>query len=230
MKIKVFIVEDELLARQYCEQILKEMPDRFMIDGAADNVEDAICFLTENSPDIIIVDIMLNGVESFKIFEKIDSKRFHLIFTTAFDKFALKAIKQKAFDYLLKPIDPNELKKSLIQVAEIIRPNQNYLLKTSDGTFHLNYSKIIRFQADGNYCKIFLKNGKSILISKTLKSIEESISSPPFIRVHNTHVLNANYILKIKKFDLLILTNKQEIPISRKYRYSLRSFLESYGE
>ena len=183
----------------------------------------------------------------FNFLEAFDDFKFEVIFTTAYDQYAIKAIKYSALDYLLKPINPDDLKESIAkyllkqdkgQINKNIRvllenmkaqgsEAKKIILSTSEGIHILSTDEIIRCESDDYYTKFFLTNGNPILISKTLKQNEAMLSDFDFIRPHKSHLVNLKYIKSYLKVDggYILMTDGSKIPVSRRKRESIIDIL-----
>ncbi len=186
------------------------------------------------SPDIVFLDIEMPKVNGFDVLDATKHLSYRVIFTTAYDQFAIKAFKYCALDYLLKPIDIEELKNAINRVSkdEIAsnlqtkmsqffdyfgKAKSKLVLPSGEGYELVQYSDIIRCESDSNYTMIFLTNGKKIVISKTLKEIEETIQSASFFRIHQSHYINTDHISKIYKMDggYVVMNDGSKLNISR---------------
>jgi len=176
----------------------------------------------------------------FRLLEELDEINFEIIFTTAFDQFAIKAIKYSALDYLLKPIDPEELVNSLKKVENKISKQQvnkniqvlldniksqepdphKIILSTSEKIHVIETDQILRCESDNYYTNFFLLDGKKILVSKTLKENEELLGDHNFIRPHKSHLVNVKYIKGFLRIDggYIEMTDGSKIPVSRRKR------------
>lgn len=234
--IKAVIIDDENLAvGTLALQLKKYCPQINLIAKFSDSVE-AYAFLKNKDIDLLFLDIEMPHLNGFDLLNKLAPISFDVIFTTAYDKFAIRAFKYSAFDYLLKPIDEEELKTSvekysitkdkslinkqleqLFQFSNHSNAIQKIALPTFDGLEFVEIKSIVRCKADSNYTEIFFDNKTSMVVCRTLKEIDELLSGSYFIRVHHSHLVNKNFIRKIVKTDggTIILEDKTEIPIAR---------------
>lgn len=233
---KVVIIDDELSAREVIAHQLSACCEQAELVGEADSVESGIALIEATKPDIVLLDINLKDGSGFDLLRKLDQIRFKLIFITAYDKYALKAIKFSALDYLLKPIDSDEfaaaMKKAL---SKLESENQNLklnaffnnfkfinqearkiVLHTANSIYLLNVADIIRCQAENNQTRFYLTSGDKLLAPKTLREYDDLLSDYQFIRVHKTHLINTNFIERFDKRNklLLILKDKSIVPIA----------------
>jgi len=233
--IKTFIVEDEKEALEYLSSLLDESNIDIDITGTASSVEDAVKGIEEKKPDLVFMDINLPDGTGFDVLEKLNYKDFFLIFVTAFDDYAIKAFRFNAIDYLLKPIDPNELNKALSKVKKIIdfinekmkiegllnfikqpEKNNQILVNTSDNLYVLKLDDILYLKSESNYTKFFTTDeSDEIIVSRTLKEYDEILKDKNFIRTHNSYLVNLNWISRIiKKENVVELKNGAKVPIS----------------
>jgi two-component system LytT family response regulator len=245
--IKAIIVDDEQRSRETLNGLIdRYCPDVFVIaqaTGCKDGIEKAKKF----DPDIVFLDIQMPDGSGFNFLEAFDKFNFEVIFTTAHDQYAIMAIKYSALDYLLKPVDPDELKiaintflqkkdkgqinKNIKVLLDNIKSPQNdakkIILSTSEGMHIVNTDDIIRCESDDYYTNFFFLNGTSLLISKTLKQNEAMLSDFNFIRPHKSHLVNIKYIKSYLKVDggYILMTDGSKIPVSRRKRESIVEIL-----
>lgn len=212
------IVDDEAKSRFMLQKLCETYCEDLEITGLAASVPEAITMIDLEKPDIVFLDIRMPIKSGFALLEHYNEAiPFDVIFTTAYDQYALKAFKFSAIDYLLKPISLDELIKAVEKVKRI-RGNDkrqeriNHLkeaiskekigkiaLTTLDGFTFTNIDDIVRCEAEGNYTSVFLSDGSSLLITKTLKHYEEILTNHPFFRVHKSHLINLNYVRRFVK-------------------------------
>jgi two-component system LytT family response regulator len=245
--IKAIIIDDEKKSRE----VLLGLTDRYcpevFVLAQADGCKDGIEKVKQLNPDIVFLDIQMPDGSGFNFLEAFDDFKFEVIFTTAYDQYAIKAIKYSALDYLLKPINPDDLKESIAkyllkqdkgQINKNIRvllenmkaqgsEAKKIILSTSEGIHILSTDEIIRCESDDYYTKFFLTNGNPILISKTLKQNEAMLSDFDFIRPHKSHLVNLKYIKSYLKVDggYILMTDGSKIPVSRRKRESIIDIL-----
>jgi two-component system LytT family response regulator len=248
--MKAVIIDDEAHARDTIRTIVESQVKNISVIGEAENVLNAIKVIDKTKPDIIFLDINLPDGNSFDILKKISNKNFKVIFITAYQEYAIQAIKFSAFDYLLKPINPSELiqavNKALLEhstpndletklnafftnINQLSPSPKKIVIKTADRVHVVDIRNIIRCESDNSYCTVFLNNGKKIIVSKNLKSYEEILTPQGFIRVHQSHLVNCNYINYYDKQDggSLVMTDNTHVPVSIQKRPILTEFLDS---
>lgn len=230
--ISAIIVDDEIPAQESLSKLIQRFCKNVEIVGIASNVNDAIELCLEKRPQLLFLDIQMPSGSGFDILEKTTFIEKQVVFTTAYSNHAIEAIKANAIDYLLKPIEIQELVKAVEKAIKNCAPKvetkhepqiDKIAIPTLDGTYFYNKSDIIRAEADSNYTELHLTNGKKITSSKTLKEIEVSLTKSCFIRVHKSHLINLNFIKKYIKGDggMVILTDDSLIPVSRSHKESL---------
>jgi len=241
--LKVIIIDDELNAREIIRQLLAKHCDTVEYVGEADGVESGVNLINKVNPDLVLLDINLNDGTGFDLLRQLDNIKFKIIFITAYDKFALNAIKFSAFDYLLKPIDADELAKSVKRVENAIESEslslklnaffnnfkhiateaRKIVLHTSTSVYLINVMDIIRLQADNNQCKVFMASGSNIMVSKSLKEFDDLLGDYSFFRVHKTHMVNMNFVERFDKANknLLIMNDKSVVPVATRRKDEL---------
>ncbi len=240
--INVAIVDDEKNCVEVLEKLLFECNQNINIVGTANSVESALRLIEENKNDIhiLFLDIHIPGGNGFSVIKNLTNIKFQIVFTTAFDQYAINAIRFSALDYLLKPINQNELQNSLdkfesvlpnkTEIIEIFKEKllQNKLfdklaIQTQSEIVFIELNNIIYLESDKNYTTIYLENGKKIVASKNLGYFEETLATNGFIRTHSFYIVNLSKIKKyIKgKTGLLELSNGASIEVSAKRKNEL---------
>lgn len=236
MTLKVVIIEDEKHSRETLKSMLEEFCQDVKVIATASSVAEAVKILSVYSPDVVFLDIELQPGLGFDVLEQIKEPSFEIIFTTAFEKYAIKAIKFSSLDYLLKPIDLNELQDAVEKAKNQIDTNvyrqqidtlmqslskgsnkqEKICLATTAGMEFIAIDDIILCKADGSYTCFFLKNKKTLLVSKHLKEYENLLGDQQFMRVHNSFLINLNEVKKYIKSDggYIIMSNNMDVSIS----------------
>lgn len=195
------------------------------------------CDIIENyEPDIVFLDINMPHIDGFEVLNNLAYKDFYLVFTTAHQQYALKALKNNAMDYLLKPIDIEDLKKTIEKIKQSIvdkssldikliinnftlENRRNLLISDKNGLINISTDEILRIEADSNYSIVFLTSGEQISVSKTLKELEKILCEEgmKFMRVHQSHIVNLEFVVRYVKDDLeqIILKNNESVPVSK---------------
>lgn len=246
--IKAIIIDDEAHARQTIKTILRYGNNSINIVGEAENIKEAVDLIIKESPQLIFLDINLPDGDGFDILNQIQHKNHKVIFITAYHEFAIQAIKFSAFDYILKPVNPKELintvEKAIHEevsenyntkldafISNITTPNapNKVVLKTSDKIHVVEINQIIRCESDNAYTTFYLQNEKSIMVSKSIKHYDEMFKDQQFIRVHQSHLINPNFINYFNKQDggFLVMSDGSNVPVSNQKRPLLLNYLDS---
>ena len=231
---KIVIIDDENRTRE----LIARMIDSFGFDVVTipegENVQSGIDAIEKHQPDIVFLDIQMPDGTGFDVIRSIENKTFEVIFITAHEEFAIKAIKFSALDYLLKPIDSAELKAALEKALDTIdekkessqfdalqkninpTEKRRLVLKTQESVHVVELDQIISCEADRNYTSFFLKYNKKILVSKTLKDYETLLSVHNFLRVQQSHLVNIDYVDRYDKKNggAVVMKDGSEVPLS----------------
>lgn len=246
--IRILILDDEEAACNILSILIRKyMPLEHEIRMEHDPYK-ALQLLSEYQPTLVMLDIEMPGMSGFDFLNKAGSWDFDVIFTTAYDQYAIKAIRFSALDYLLKPLDIIELQNALNR--HIIRRNlsqksrhdlvhnlienvrksesEEYRLavSTSEGVFFYHPSEIIRCEGESNYTKFFLEGSKPLIVSHTLKDYESILGDYGFVRVHKSHLVNMKYVTRMDREGFLWLQNGDSVPVSRRRKEEVMSVLK----
>ena len=236
--MKAIIIDDEKRARRILSTIIKEECPKIKSVLEAENLKDGVSIIKTEKPDIVFLDIEMPNHSGLQILEffKNEPIHFQIIFTTAYGHYAIEAFKLSAVDYLLKPIDIEEIKTAISKAASNMEENfikeklinlersfeqlalNKIALEVPKGIRFVSHEDILFFEADGAYTKVYLQNGKTELICKTLKHFaEQLINKPLFYKPHRSFLINLKYMTEITKKDGLqvIMSNNKSIPIAR---------------
>ncbi len=234
--IKAIIIDDEMHCRKTLSILLKEYCPDVQVLAQCDNGEDGVAAIKKLNPDLVFLDIEMPRMNGFEMLEQFPEISFAVIFTTGYDQYAIKAFKFSALDYLLKPIDHEELKKAtqkvskqsphpLTQQLEILLQRLNHqpsainkiALPTMEGLQMIPVDSIISCASDRNYTTVLLKGNKKIIVSKMLKDIEEMLDEYSFLRVHHSYIVNLNEINKYVRGEggYLIMSDNSSVDVSR---------------
>ncbi|EDP69760.1 response regulator [Flavobacteriales bacterium ALC-1] len=237
MSLRAVIVEDEKHSRESLKSLLHEFCINIEVVGLAANVNDAVETIKSKKPDVIFLDIELQTGTGFDILQQVSHLNFEVVFTTAFEQYAIKAVKFSSLDYLLKPIDIEELQNAVNKAQTIKnqdvykkqletlmlnlkqqKPQLNKIcLATSDGFEFVEVKDILYCKAEGSYTTFILKNSEKLLVSKHLKEYENLLLEQNFMRVHNSFLINLKEVKKYIKSDggYIIMSNDDTVSISR---------------
>lgn len=244
-KITTVIIDDEPRARETIKNMLMLYCPDLEIAGEAASVASGVGLINELQPDLVLLDIKMPDGTGFDLLKQLPSIDFSLVFITAFDEYAVKAFKFSAVDYLLKPIDPDELvstidrvkqqKKSdkvdlsvvLNNLRDLKKENKKLVLKTTESIFVVSIQEIIRCEASGNYTHFYLSSEHPILVSHTLKDYEEMLKGYSFLRVHQSHLVNLEHIKRYDKSDggMLVMTDNKTVPVATRKKEMLLNVL-----
>lgn len=246
----ILIVDDEQKAREAIKAVIRLTDTNVSRIDEAVGVADALEKITSLKPDILLLDVQLKDGTGFDILQKLNSPLPGIIFITAYEQHALSAFRFSAVDYLLKPIDPALLKEAIekatrqlaagdieVQMHQLLqiisnpsKENKKIVLKTTEQIHVVKVREIVRLEADKNYTTFFMESGVQILVSRTLKEYDEMLTEFGFIRVHQSHLVNVDFIDRFDKRDggYLILKNKSSVPVSSRKREELLKALENF--
>lgn len=242
-KIRTVVIEDEKNTRAVLIELIRQFCPELEVIGEASSVIQAITLIKEVEPELVFLDIKLGEETGFDVLSNSNSVSFETIFTTAYENFALKAIKHRCIDYLMKPIDINELMeavskvkkskdndddKNIIKGSYTQKNTERIGLPAKDGIKYIETKTITFLKADGPYTHIYFSNKKPELISKTLKYFERILDEGAFKRTHRSFMVNINHIERYEKIDggCLILKNGKVVPISRRLKTDLLEYLK----
>ncbi len=226
-KLKAIIIDDEILNVEALDKILSINCKDVLVVARCVNPVEAVDIVLQLEPDIVFLDINMPELNGFDFLNQFKEISFKTVFTTAYGEYALKAIKYAAFDFILKPINSEEVvdavnkvrASSLIQKAtSIVQNNQNttnLALPTSEGFSFIDINEIIYCKSDNSYTDFVLKDGKRIVVSRGLKDTEGILEKHSFFRIHQSYLVNSKCIKKFNKHNSsLLVSNGEEIPVS----------------
>lgn len=241
-QVKAIIIDDERLARNELKKLLQDHPEVEIIDEAA-NANEGIAKIEQLNPDLIFLDIQMPGKTGFDLLEEIE-KAPKVIFTTAYDEYAIKAFEVNALDYLLKPIEPKRLTDSLQKFQEEIQKekadtnpiamrtnlteNDQVFVKDGERCWFVKLGEIRLFESVGNYAKVYFSNNKPLIL-KSLNALEERLDERMFFRANRKHIINLRWIEKIEPYfngGLLIdLKGGEKIEVSRRQTVKFKEMM-----
>ena len=236
VKLTTLIVDDEPDAVNFISSIIREYCPRLEIIGTASSAREGVKIILERQPELVFLDVEMPHGSGFDLLAQFPEKTFDVVFITAFNHYALKAIKFSAVDYILKPININEFIEAVDKVLHKrlsgSNRNTNYFellenlksetpsklaIPTSDGMEYLKTSDIIRIEADRSYSWFFLKDKRKVLVSKNLNNYQELLSDQHFFRPHNSHLINLDHVRKYIRHEggIIEMDDGSQVPISR---------------
>lgn len=237
--LKTVLVDDEINALEALEWKLNRYIEDIQIIKC-DTPQKAIQTIEKEKPDLVFLDIEMPEMDGFTMLQQLSNKNFDLIFTTAHDEFAIKAIKVSAIDYLLKPVDKDELIAAVEKVINSRKGNQleeklhslfsnlndknDKISISADGKIYvLDRDQVVMLKSDKSYTTVYLDNNRSLMVSKTLKEVEKKFNFPEFFRVHNSYLINMNHVKEYLKSmgGELVMSNGMSASISRNKKNEL---------
>jgi two-component system LytT family response regulator len=241
MSLKAIIVDDERLARAELKKLLQDFPDISVVDEAA-NAEEGVDKIETQNPDVVFLDIQMPGKTGFDLLSDLD-KAPHVIFTTAYDEYALKAFEVNALDYLLKPVEPKRLADAVQKLQYEITKEKSGIngnnrgplteadqvfVKDGERCWFVKLSEIRLFESVGNYAKVFFGTNKPLIL-KSLNSLEERLDERVFFRANRKHIINLHWIEKIEPYFngglLLELKGGEKIEVSRRQTVKFKEMM-----
>lgn len=238
-KLHTLIVDDEPDAVNFISSIIREYCPRLEVIGTASSAREGIKIILERKPGLVFLDVEMPHGSGFDLLTQFPEKSFDVIFITAFNHYAVKAIKFSAVDYILKPININEFIEAVDKVLhkrlsagsrpagyaallENLKSDvpSKLAIPTSDGMEYLKTKDIIRIEADRSYSRFFLIDQRKILVSKNLKEYQELLGEQRFFRPHNSHLINLEHVKKYIRHEggAIEMTDGSQVPISRTRR------------
>ncbi|MFN8209851.1 MAG: LytTR family DNA-binding domain-containing protein [Bacteroidales bacterium] len=236
-KFSAIVIDDEQNAVDFIKSLISEYCPDLVVTGTANNVQEGIKVIESEKPDLVFLDVEMPNGTGFDLLSHFPEKDFEVVFITAFNHYAIKAIKFSAVDYVLKPININEFIEAVSRVVkkrseDLVKNNEKFrvlmenlktptpsrlAIPTSDGMEYLNPREIIRIEADRSYSWFFLAGDKKLLVSKNLKEFQDLLGDRYFFRPHNSYLINLRYVKKFVKKDggYIEMTDGSQVPVSR---------------
>lgn len=245
--IRAIVIDDEAhLRKDVIDKLKENFSTEIVVVEEADSVTDGIAAIEKFEPDMLFLDIQINGGTSFDILDQVVYKKFEIIFITGFDQHAIKAIKVGAMDYILKPIDEDEFVAAVRQAIEkkergkdiekLAQISSEYfkgskdkriILKTTDNVYAIYEQDILYCRSEGNYTTFFTQQMEKIVVSKSIKKVEEILTDDVFIRCHQSYIVNKNHVIKYNKKGVLNIILDVQVPVSsRRKDYALQKIFD----
>ena len=230
---RVVIIDDDIKSVESLTIIINEYCPGLEIVGTAHNIEDGAKEIILTQPDLVFLDVEMPGGSGFELLKMIKSRNFDVIFVTAHNKYAISAIKHSALDYLMKPFDLKEFLEAIEKVKssdknksanfDVLLENlsnqipKKLAVASSKGYEYIPVDTIVRIESERSYARIFLSNGRVIMVSKCLNDYQNMLSSTTFFRIHNSHLINLNHVVMYSRNDggFVEMSDKAKIPVSR---------------
>ena len=233
--LKAVIVDDEQKAIQSLIWELSNFKDEIEVMQSFTKPEEALKYLSSNTPDCLFLDVQMPTIGGFQFLEQLDEINFAVVITTAYDEYAIKALKHEAIDYLLKPIDSDDLRDTIIKIKKHNDRNLNaakfermlsdfntkfdkkrITINTDGKLLFLDVDDIIYVESDGNYSTLFLADHKKLVITKKLKEVDALLPEHYFFRIHNSYIINLGKIKAfIKNEGYVVMDSNHKIPVAR---------------
>ena len=245
--IKVIIVDDEKLIREMIAGILDSECPEVSILSQSESVESAYKDIQRHKPDLVLLDIKMTDGTGFDLLEKFDAINFKVVFVTDYEEYAIKAFEYSAIDYVVKPINPENLIQAIRKAEHSIQAelslklntllsnlsttshdNKKLVLKTSNNIHIINIDNIIRLESDQNYSVFHIVDGRKIMVSKTLGEYDELLTQDDFFRVHKSHLINLKQIKRYEKANggSLVMNNDSHVPVASRKKDKLLGIFE----
>jgi len=247
--MNILIVDDEKNAREVLAELIGLYCEGGFQLEMADGIASALQSIRKKAPDLLLLDIHLKDGSGFELLNKVQHQDIHIIFITAYDEYAIRACKVSAIDYLLKPVDPDELKEAIGKAQRRVekdklsdrldafiqnmsdegRQVKKITLKTADTIHILNVSDIVFCKADGNYTTFHLLDRKTIVVSRPIGDYEELIGSRQFMRTHQSYLVNLDHVIRYEKGDggHVVTVHENNIPVSTRKKEQLMQYLQN---
>ncbi|RZK57299.1 MAG: response regulator transcription factor [Pedobacter sp.] len=236
--LKAIILDDEARGSNLLNKKLAMFEDKLQVEAIFNDPFKALTKIVEINPDVLFLDVEMPGLNGFQFLEKLGSFSFEVIFTTAYDTYTLEALRLSAVDYLVKPIDEDELHTAIYRLQKRVaerkknvldlKPNHHRLaLSTAEGVYFVDKTNIVKIEAMSNYSTFYLNDKKKIIVSKTLKEYENVLDETYFMRINRSVIVNLNYVVKYRKGDggTLEMLGGDELEVSSSRKEMLMNLL-----
>lgn len=249
--IRVVIVDDEPHVRDGLVKLIGKHCRNVTLVGTAGSVREGREVIRQQHPDLVLLDIKMDDETGFDLLKQLDPVDFKVIFITAYEQFAVKAFKFSALDYLLKPVDPDELTEAVNKAEMMLQHDlririsalennlapgadrhKKLVLKTSDNIYIIEIPKITHCESEGSYTVIFLEDGRKIMASRNLKEYDDMLSDQGFYRIHKSFLINLSFVEQFEKGEggFVVLRNGIKIPVASRKRLQLLNMFDHLGD
>jgi len=250
MMTRILIIDDEEAASNILRLLIEKHISAEKQVMVCNNVKSALQKISDFQPHLIMLDIEMPHMNGFDLLNQLGSWNFDIIFTTAFDQYAIKAIRFSALDYLLKPVDIIDLQNAVYRhiarkenkmsskeglvnnLMDNLQQKDPFSFKlavnTMEGYYFFPPKDILRCEGDDNYTRFYFLHEKMLVVSRTLKEFEEILSEYHFVRVHKSHLVNMHYVNRFDREGLIWLTNGDKIPVSRRKKQDTAKYFETF--
>jgi two-component system LytT family response regulator len=233
--IKAVIIDDEENGRELTLNLLKLYCPEVEVLGTGSSVQSGHACILQHRPALVFLDIQMRDGSGFDLLDLFPEIDFRIIFITAYQEFAVQAFKRCALDYLLKPLSPADLVVSIKKAGDLQGPTEwntqlktllgnirepavgrrKLVLRTMDRIYSVDVSEIVRFQSEGSYTEVYLKDRKKIVVSRLIKEFDELLSTEGFIRIHQSHLINLDFVFCFEKADnRVVMKDDSQVPVS----------------
>lgn len=238
--LKAVILDDEVRGSSLLNRKLEAFEEDLRVEAIFNDPFKALSKIGELNPDVLFLDVEMPGLNGFQFLEKLGSFNFQVIFTTAYDTYTLEALRLSAVDYLVKPIDEDELHTAIFRLKKRFAEDgrkapaanqaagySRLALSTAEGVYFVNKVSIMRVEAMSNYSTFYLQDRKKIVVSKTLKEYEDTLQDENFLRVNRSVIVNLDYVVKYRKGEggTLEMNDGAEIEVSSSRKVALMHIL-----
>jgi len=249
--IRVAVIDDEPHIRDGLLRLLGNHCPNVLIAGTAGSVKEGKELIRKQHPDLVLLDIRMGDGTGFDLLKQLDPVDFKVIFITAYDQYAVRAFKFSALDYILKPVDPDDLKEAVKRAEKILQhdlrirlaalennllpgkiQHKKIVLKTTENVFIIEIPRISFCESDGSYTVIHLDDGKKIMVSKNLKEYDDMLNEQGFYRIHKSFLINLSYVERFEKGEggFVVLKNEVKIPVATRKREQLLDLFNHLDE
>ncbi len=246
--IKAVIIDDDQSSVDLTSNMLGFYKDAISLVGSGNSIEEGYQLIRMHKPGLVFLDVHLEDGSGFDLLNRLGSIDFKVIFITAHNEFALRALRYSAMDYLLKPLSPLDFSEAVRKALQAINHDEvslqmktllhnmglqqqhqrKVVFKTQEKIYSIDTFDIIRFESEGSYTTVYLTEGKKIIVSKIIKEFEEMLTSEGFIRVHQSHLINRNHIFCFEKQDSVItMKDSSTVPVSTRKKEMVLHLIQS---
>ncbi|EWH13873.1 LytTR family two component transcriptional regulator [Cellulophaga geojensis KL-A] len=243
--IEAVVIDDEIKAIQSLTWELTNFSDEIKVVASFTDPYEALNYLGGNIPDCVFLDIEMPIMDGFQFMQKVKDREYPIVITTAYNQYAIKALKNEAIDYLLKPIDTDDLNDTIVKIKKYNqkndtierlerlllgfnsnKANKRITINTDGKLIFLNSDEIMYAESDGNYSTLYLDDGNKVVLTKKLKEVDDMLTLENFFRVHNSYIVNVNKVKEFIKTDgYLVLQSNDRIPVSRQKKSNFLDLL-----
>jgi two-component system LytT family response regulator len=246
--MRIFIVDDEPDAVEALKNIINRLDENYTVCASSNNPHEAVGLILQHKPDVVFLDIEMPEMSGFELLETLPEINFEIIFATAFEHYALQAIKNNAIDYIVKPISVTDVsnalakaknksketsskRKKYVQLLQDLEKSNHDRIKitTTRGWEFIVLDELIRIEADGVYSKAYVQNGDLLTITKPIKKLEEELSRKYFFRPHRSHLINVKQVIRFDSSqNSIIMSDNSKVPLARRRNKAFNDLLKEF--